>query len=516
MIDDQIRGQLRLLAETQSVGSDDPQARVEHRVRRRRNRRWVRALTGLVAIALALVGIGVTILFDDAPDERIATPSTASDTEAGVSVLDPGPLEQRGLQTATVWTGDEIVVWGTNVEGGRQGLNDGAAYDPETGEWRVLAAAPIDNASEVPHLFWTGDEVLVVSGVSVAAWNPETDTWRRFADLPFSFPAEHQPINSEKTILDAAWTGDELIVADAWAVLDPDEGTWRALPAPPLALYRATVTWTGTEVIVAGATSDPGVTIAGDVEGVAYDPETNSWRELPQAPVHSQATDAAWTGAELVVVDYSATAAAYDPATNSWRELRDLPVLTGEWTPQVVAVDDVVAVFMGNAVAVLREDEWTPLPYGEFPIGRHAVAGDSVYSLGAAMAATGVGPARFVAMDIAERLNAGVRQIGPAVLELPSDFEFGRFTTSGRVGLIGGGPETLAIELRGSHGDCMVRASQYGLPPPPPDRSVELRVPSYSIYLAVTCGDAETARRVADHLTLPDYLPEWAAFTPPE
>jgi len=517
MIDDQIRERLRSLAEAQPVATDDPPARVEQRVGRRRTRRRVRALTGLAVIALALIGIGAAILFDDDPDASIATPPTmiGDGATTGVTVLERGPLEPRG-QAAMAWTGEEIVVWGGNLEGGGRIFGDGAAYNPATGEWRMLAAAPIEGAGEYPLALWTGEDVLVVSGISVAAWDPNTDTWRRFADLPVPFPAEHQPINYEKSILAAAWTGDELIIADAWAALDPATGAWRPLPEPPLGLYRATVTWVDDELVVTGATTDPGTTGAENIEAVAYDPETDAWRDLPQAPVHSQATDAAWTGEELVVVNYSATAAAYDPATNSWRELPNLPVLTGEWTPQVLAVEGAVTAFMGNATVVLREDEWTPLPYGEFPIGPHAVAGDSVYSFGFGAPVDGPGEPRFAVMDVSGRLAADVRQIGSGVLRLPSDFEFGSSTTTDLVGVLGGGNETITIELKSAAGECTVRTSQYGLPPVPPERSVELRLPSSSIYLAVTCGDAETARQVADHLTLPEHVPAWAEFTPPE
>jgi len=69
---------------------------------------------------------------------------------------------------------------------------DGAAYDPNTGRWRIIATRP--NPDHVVRLgAWTGTE-LVVFGVprsnlggpatSGAAYDPATDTWRTIAALP--------------------------------------------------------------------------------------------------------------------------------------------------------------------------------------------------------------------------------------------------------------------------------------------------------------------------------------------
>lgn len=72
---------------------------------------------------------------------------------------------------------------------------------------------------------------------------------------------------------------------DSGAVFDPSSGTWELLPpAPGPSRFSAAAVWTGTEAIIWGGstrsdrfTPDPG--------GIAWNPTTRSWRELPAAPL---------------------------------------------------------------------------------------------------------------------------------------------------------------------------------------------------------------------------------------
>src|SRR5204862_390002 len=75
----------------------------------------------------------------------------------------------------------------------------------------------------------------------------------------------------------------------------------------------------------------PGGACCGDAVagGMAYTPATNSWEELPPAPLAGrQSLTGAWDGSELILVGGSdadgnvfSGAAAYDPARRSWRRL---------------------------------------------------------------------------------------------------------------------------------------------------------------------------------------------------
>lgn len=134
------------------------------------------------------------------------------------------------------------------------------------------------------------------------------------------------------------WTGTEMI---AWggsdaagtslgdgAAFDLQRGTWRTIaPAPIEPRTFAHAVWTGSEVLVVGGFRANGPT--GSLEffrdGAAYDPASDSWRRLPEAPIgFADDLSPVWTGEELVVV--AEGAAAYRPETNSWRDLTDPPV----------------------------------------------------------------------------------------------------------------------------------------------------------------------------------------------
>ena len=55
------------------------------------------------------------------------------------------PIESRH-DAVSVWTGTEWIVWGGTGSGGGQ-VGDGAAYDPATATWRLLAAVVADRAA---------------------------------------------------------------------------------------------------------------------------------------------------------------------------------------------------------------------------------------------------------------------------------------------------------------------------------------------------------------------------------
>src|SRR2546426_18980 len=55
------------------------------------------------------------------------------------STFDPGPLASRS-EAVGVWTGHEMVVVGGLV--GYAAGADGAAYDPQTGRWHMIAPRP--------------------------------------------------------------------------------------------------------------------------------------------------------------------------------------------------------------------------------------------------------------------------------------------------------------------------------------------------------------------------------------
>jgi hypothetical protein len=155
----------------------------------------------------------------------------------------PVQLEPRALM-ASAWTGSELLVWGgwsgTYGYAFADGFfDDGGAYDPASDSWRMLPPAPID--ARAPLSLWTGQEMLVW-GTALrvedrprdgAAYDPATDSWRTIAEAPI-----------ELTDATVVWTGTEMIVFGAalscgndpatpaaiGSAYDPASDTWRWLP----------------------------------------------------------------------------------------------------------------------------------------------------------------------------------------------------------------------------------------------------------------------------------------------
>ncbi|HEY5874683.1 MAG TPA: hypothetical protein VIT64_05255, partial [Ilumatobacteraceae bacterium] len=281
------------------------------------------------------------------------------------------------LYPSVVWTGSEaLVVGGLDRTGASVG--GAAGYDPATDTWRRLADPP-NGARRINALTaWTGAEMLVIGGdnpdgsllVSYGeAYDPELDTWRYTASPPIGFVSDRSP---------AVWTGHELLVWP-WdgggptmpitpIAYDPITDTWRELPQPPVERrQRAASVWTGTEWVVWGGTT-------GELEladGAAYDPDTDTWRVIAEAPLSARRVRSVWTGSEMIVQAGSsggdrvtgngefahADGAAYDPATDTWRQLisgaahpGNVPVWTGRF----------VLVFAkgGAAVYDVAADRW--------------------------------------------------------------------------------------------------------------------------------------------------------------
>jgi hypothetical protein len=98
---------------------------------------------------------------------------------------------------------------------------------------------------------------------------------------------------------------------------------WHELDAGPLEpRSHASVTWTGTELVVLGGD--------GHNDGAAYNPTTRTWRPMATPPFPDGGPLAVWTGTELLAVgpdpdpsDDSTlrTVAAYDPGMDAWHPL---------------------------------------------------------------------------------------------------------------------------------------------------------------------------------------------------
>ncbi|MDP8956269.1 MAG: hypothetical protein M3N24_04830 [Actinomycetota bacterium] len=381
--------------------------------RRERRARVRRAGAGVMALALtAGLSVGLwTVLQKSPPPSRPTDPprpaypprptvtSAFEDLPQEWTELPPPPEVRTGA--AMVWTGDRLITWGGYVyKGGGTDviLDDGFVFDARTSRWTPLPRSPLSPRSD-PGVAWTGREMLVWGGRGEstinlpqtlpqyellgdgAAYDPVRRSWRLLPKAPISPRAPRY-----------VWTGREFIV---WgtsvrmttphrygAAYDPSTNSWRKIADAPIELTDATAVWTGQEMIVFGATLDQNN--SSDTEnaiGAAYDPESDTWRPLPDSSLSPQASTAVWRGREMVAWDYEGRSEAYDPAENRWRGLSKV-VDPSECYPQSVTTEGYVfGEFCGRMVLLKPgADKWRDIsrPDSHPGWGNELVAADPV------------------------------------------------------------------------------------------------------------------------------------------
>lgn len=278
------------------------------------------------------------------------------------------PIAGRGEHGA-VWTGAEMIVWGgrateDEVAGWPHfSAADGAAYDPATDTWRVLAEAPIAGRS-LPAMAWTGDEVLVFGGYDEAfepltdgaAYDPVADTWRPILDMAPALGPVRSWALTDGALVAIALDGSA-------AAYDPGADLWTDLPPPPLPrkdVWATSAVWAeGLLIALAFPNSAP-------IAAAAYDPAEGRWRRLADAPASGLNSNPSvvWTGSQLIGFTSDPTgtglpyALQYDPATDAWsggeQQTAYLPI------GQTVAIGD--RLFSGDALYDPATDVWLALP----------------------------------------------------------------------------------------------------------------------------------------------------------
>ncbi len=162
-------------------------------------------------------------------------------------------------------------------------------------------------------------------------------------------------------------------------------GEWRELPAAPLSprAYAESV-WTGQEVIVLGGETDPCPPTADCAspskvlsDGAAYNPRTDSWREIPPAPVPVGSGDRLVVADGVVVLrDWRQGGSrwfTYEPDHNRWSRIDDVPEGIGDLPS---AYGSKVYALVGGRVAVydVRSFQWSMLPPEDHRAAAHPPA----------------------------------------------------------------------------------------------------------------------------------------------
>lgn len=230
------------------------------------------------------------------------------------------------------------------------------------------------NARMGPSGVWTGSEVIIWGGYhsSGSIGRPETgyprsgaaytrygDDWRAIAKAPI--PGRYAHL--------AGWTGREMIIwggyTENWrqgtppvgAAYNPRTDRWRTIAQAPLRWGQTrTSTMTDSEWVVA-------ITTKREIVVAAYDPAADSWRLLPPVPgAPTEQNQLVWTDVELVYLNGHEEMFRLAKGAATWERS-----IGGSFGPQAVWTgSELFAVPRYNDGSLARYDdaegEWQSIP----------------------------------------------------------------------------------------------------------------------------------------------------------
>ncbi|HEX6232355.1 MAG TPA: hypothetical protein VFZ63_04445 [Jiangellaceae bacterium] len=251
--------------------------------------------------------------------------------------LPAAPISGRA-SAAAVWAGDRLVVWG-GFSGPHEALDDGAAYLPDKDAWMELPPAPITGRGDATAV-WTGREVLIVGGAERAgrqgrvsglqrdgaAYDPQANQWRVLPPIPEGvWQLRDRGLGPIRERYAGTWAGEALFI---WgrdvALYDPGRDAWERVTAPHAAMWlgsRPTAIRIGDEVAVIGLArkEEP------ETFGMTYSPASGAFGSVPGLPsrqISSGPRQIAAAGQLVVLLAAEpAWAAAWRPGTTMWRTI---------------------------------------------------------------------------------------------------------------------------------------------------------------------------------------------------
>lgn len=139
----------------------------------------------------------------------------------------------------------------------------------------------------------------------------------------FKLPAELQEELVQSTVFtDLEWA---LVTAKAIYLFNPVKKTWRQEMMPRASSIPAKLLWSGSELLVWGAGERQAQRLT--TFGLAFNPTTKSWRELPRAHELPVISDATYLQTPAGVVRWQKDGAGdvYDLAKGTWRTIAAAP-----------------------------------------------------------------------------------------------------------------------------------------------------------------------------------------------
>jgi len=259
----------------------------------------------------------------------------------------------RPDDVAGAFAGGEVVVVSGESSGRPSQRIGGVAFRPDGSAGKLIATSSTKLGVGSYSVIGDGRRVYVWGGccpgsqphglATGAVYDPKGDRWQELPQAPFGAGGHS-----------AVWADDQMIVWGGITQMDlrdgkaftattneglayePETSSWRAIASAPLTPRTAAASvWTGDEMLVVGGLRTSGADRYEPLrDGAAYDPAADSWRPIPDAPISlpSAATDvpvhgaeAVWTGSEMLLWN-GREGAIYDPGADEWRVMAPAPL----------------------------------------------------------------------------------------------------------------------------------------------------------------------------------------------
>jgi len=349
------------------------------------------------------------------------------------------------------WTGSTMLVWGgssnTDYFGSDMPLShntQGKVYDAAANTWSDMAMPPPEVSSGSFSGVWTGTEMIVWGSQSSSAsppnagrYDPVSNTWQTLAAIPGDplLPQSGYSLNWSGTEMILWGGGDGPSLSDAGYRYNPTTNTWTAMTTTgaPEARYQHLAAWIGSELVVWGGRGPDGPSQPNYTNGGRYNPTTDTWTSIAATgsiAARQQATATAVSG-QLIVwggalrsefntgLKFHKNGGRLTPATSTWTPLANgspapraghSMIWTGTelliWggtmsTNTNIGFDP---TFDDGARFNPATGVWTPLPSTNAPLGRY---GHSAVWTGTEMII--FGGQRINASSMNETLNTGAR-----------------------------------------------------------------------------------------------------------
>jgi hypothetical protein len=368
-----------------------------------------RRFRGLVALAAASAA-----LFLAACGADESSPPDRGRGSAAWQEVPAGPLSPREGALG-LWTGREVLLIGGSdarpcppnaecVVPDVPPLADGAAFDPRTREWHRIAEAslPFEWAQGLvvgttAYLWVPGSPDRPDAAAGFLAYHIEKDRWEELPLPPGDLGWLQGIVQAGDRIV--AYRGSDEQGEQPDFVFDPATSFWSELPPDPLSpSFDRSMAWSGRELLLFEheLVPNPGADEPALTRAAALDPESGSWRRLPDSGILATGP---WVMVDGRLVNPTLGGAdggddgwgrtypyggILDPASGEWSALPNRPGGEEDWGSGVLTEPGGVLTDSGGHYLSYRgwildtsDNAWieiTPLDTGELVTGRTVVA----------------------------------------------------------------------------------------------------------------------------------------------